>query len=240
MAVAADVLPAAPTRRRVAWGSVLTWLLILGAVAGWTAFLRPASLGGSAGYVIVSGESMEPMMHTGDLAIVRRQPTYANGDVVAYRIPESDVGGGMLVIHRVIGGSPEEGLVLQGDNREHPDTWRPKDEDVVGSLQVYIPNAGTALFLLRTPLVLGTAAGLLGFWFIVLRGDDEKPAPAEEGEVEADVEPSAPEQPRLRQPALRPFPTASGPRPPAGYRPLLGAALVGVAIGVAAGGLKRG
>lgn len=222
------------TSRPSRWRGALTWVLILGAIAGWTVYLRPASLGGSTGYVIVSGESMQPVMHTGDLAIVRSKPTYDEGEVVAYRIPASDVGGGMLVIHRVIGGNATDGLILQGDNRDHPDMWRPTSGDVVGALQANIPDAGTVLFLFRTPLVLATAAGLLGFWFIVLRDDDE-PAPQH---VEA--EPAAAdiaEQPvRPPQPARSPAPAA--PPQPA-YRPLVGAAMIGVAIGLAVGGTGR-
>jgi signal peptidase len=216
--------------RRARWRAVLTWILILGAVSAWTAFLRPASLGGSAGYVIVSGESMEPTMHTGDLAIVRAKSTYSPGDVVAYRIPRSNVGEGMLVIHRVIGGSPEDGLILQGDNRDHPDVWRPTADDVVGSLLAHLPHAGTALFLFRTPLVLATAAGLLGFWFIVLRGTDEEPAVAAEtqpAETEVAVAP-------IPRPQLQPAPVAARR-----HRSLIGPVVVGVAIGLLVGGSSR-
>ena len=220
-------------RRRPRWRSVLTWLVILGAVAGWTAFLRPATLGGSAGYVIVSGESMQPLLHTGDLAIVRRRPAYRVGDVVAYRIPAADVGGGMLVIHRVIGGSVEDGLILQGDNRDHPDMWRPKAGDVVGALQAHVPHAGTALFLFRTPLVLATAAGLLGFWFIVLRGDEPDPVVVQE-----DADQTITDLPEPSLPVL--IPAAVSVRvPQRPYRALLGPAVVGVAIGLAVGGTSR-
>ena len=235
MAVAAQEATAQETApsRSARWRSALTWLVILGAIAGWTAYLRPASLGGSTGYVIVSGESMEPMMHTGDLAIVRSKPTYDEGEVVAYRIPVSDVGGGMLVIHRVVGGNPTDGLILQGDNRDHPDMWRPKAGDVVGALQTNIPNAGTVLFLLRTPLVLATAAGLFGFWFIVLRGDDARDAEPET--TAADVSEEA-----RPLPQLQPAPSAAPPAPlqPA-YCQLVGPALVGVAIGLVVGGTGR-
>lgn len=234
MAVTADAsVPGAEVRRSPRWRGVLSWLLILGAIAGWMAYLRPASLGGSTGYVIVSGESMEPMMHTGDLAIVRSKPTYSEGEIVAYRIPVSDVGGGMLVIHRVVGGNATDGLILQGDNRDHPDMWRPKAGDVVGALQTNIPNAGTALFLLRTPLVLATAAGLLGFWFIVLRGNDAQDAKTET--IAADASEEARPLPPL-QPAPSPAPAA--PLRLA-YRPLVGPALVGVAIGLVVGGTGR-
>lgn len=147
-----------------------SWLLVLGAIALWSVFLRPAPLGGSTGYVMVSGKSMEPLMHTGDLAVVRRQSTYAIGDVIAYRVPEGSVGRGMVVIHRVSGGDAANGYVLKGDNRDHPDVWRPRASDVVGELQWHVPHAGTALFLLRSPLVIAAVAGFFAFWMIAAGG----------------------------------------------------------------------
>lgn len=167
-----------PRRGRRRLVAAVSWLIAIGLAVGWAVYLRPASLGGPAGYVIVSGTSMEPMMQTGDLAIVRRQADYRVGDVVAYRIPAKDVGGGMLVIHRVIGGHADEGLVLQGDNRDTKDMWRPTTGDVVGTLQWHIPHAGTAMFLLRTPLVLAAVLGFFGFWFVVTserKPDEDRP-----------------------------------------------------------------
>lgn len=179
-----------PRRRVVAAAS---WVFVLALAIGWAAFLRPASMGGPAGYVIVSGESMEPMMHTGDLAIVRQQDSYVVGDVIAYRIPKADVGGGMLVIHRVVGGDAREGFVLQGDNRDSTDMWRPVHSDVVGSLRWHVPHAGTALFLLKTPMVIAGVIGFLGFWFVVTWGDNKAGGPpADDGVVDEPFEPAAP------------------------------------------------
>jgi signal peptidase I len=181
--------------------SVLSWVIALAAAIGWVAYLRPAGIGGSTGYVIVSGKSMEPMMHTGDLAIIRAKDDYRIGDVVAYRIPEGDVGGGMLVIHRVIGGSIDEGLVLQGDNRDTKDLWRPTADDVVGALEWHLPHVGTGLFLLRTPMVLAGILGFLGFWFVATSGSEEKSSGKAEEIVTPEV-PIAPAPPALTAPAV--------------------------------------
>ena len=178
------VAPRTRSQRRRRIVGALTWLLAIALAAGWFFYLRPASMGGPAGYVIVSGESMEPMMHTGDLAVVHRRGSYKVGDVVAYRIPKQDVGGGMLVIHRITGGDAESGFVLQGDNRETQDMWRPRAADVVGSLQWHVPHVGTVLFLLRTPLVIGGVAGFLGFWLILNSGEGRR----REDEATADVD----------------------------------------------------
>src|SRR5690242_13541510 len=64
----------------------------------WAQFLRPQSLGGSAGYVLVSGQSMEPRYHTGDLVLVEKQSSYRPRQVIAYRVPKGDAMAGAQVI----------------------------------------------------------------------------------------------------------------------------------------------
>lgn len=54
-------------------------LVLLAAV--WLA-LAPAQFGGSAAYVIVNGNSMEPTFHRGDLVIVRAADEYKVGEIV--------------------------------------------------------------------------------------------------------------------------------------------------------------
>lgn len=163
---------------------------------------------------------MEPLMHTGDLAIVRRQPTYGVGDVVAYRVPQGSVGRGMVVIHRVTGGDGENGYVLHGDNRDHPDVWRPRTGDVAGRLQWHVPHAGTALFLARSPLVIAALAGFLVFWTTAVGGKrrgadaDQPVVPVPLADVAApaadvDVRPVAVRRRHVSRRGLRPL------RPPA-------------------------
>ncbi len=191
--------PRPPRSRRLGRvRAVLPWVVLLALAAGWFVFLRPAGMGGPAGYVIVSGASMEPLMHTGDLAVVRRRATYAPGDVVAYRIPKADVGGGMLVIHRIVGGDESSGFILQGDNRDTVDIWRPRREDIVGSLQWRLAHAGTALFLLRTPMVIAGVIAFLGFWMVATWPDKRR----------TDLEDEAPVAP-----SLAPLPERTGLQP---------------------------
>lgn len=143
---------------------ILTALTVL-VVLGWWVAVRPTALGGDTGYVLVSGQSMEPGLSTGDLVITRRQDTYRVGDVVAYRVPEGDVGAGELVIHRITGGT-SRGWVLRGDNRDADDLWRPRDRDIVGRALTHAPGAGTVLATLRAPVPLALLAGLLTFWLL--------------------------------------------------------------------------
>jgi signal peptidase I len=153
--------------RRVA--GTLTLIAAIALALGWIAFLRPSSLGGSTTYVIVSGDSMEPGMQSGDFVIARPQDTYDVGDVVVYAVPEGDVGEGSLIIHRVIGGNADDGYVVQGDNPEIklPDLWRPSAAEVKGKLILRIPNLGAWLPFVRSPLVLAVFAGALTTWVIL-------------------------------------------------------------------------
>ena len=144
----------------------LTRLAALLAVLGVLALCWPARLGGSTSYVMVSGDSMEPTMHTGDLAVVRRQRAYRPGDVVAFRVADGEVGAGHVVIHRIHAGD-ERGYVLQGDNKRHPDPWRPARDDILGRRVLLVPRAGQALQTVANPITLGLMAGLAAALFVL-------------------------------------------------------------------------
>lgn len=165
---------------------VLVVVAQLGLVAALLWFCLPQSLGGRAGWVVVSGTSMLPHMHTGDLALVERQSSYHVGEVVAYRVPKGQVGAGFEVIHRIIGGSARTGWITEGDNRTLPDLWRPKDSDIVGARLLWIPKAYLLLRFLHTPLLLGLLAGF-GIFFKIFLGDNEgKKGDAEREATEQD------------------------------------------------------
>ena len=177
------------------------WVFTVAAVLGWIFFLRPQNLGGPAAYVMVSGESMEPTYETGDFVVARLLDSYDVGDVMVYRVPEGNAGAGRLIIHRVIGGNMEDGFITQGDNRETPDQWRPKEEDVVGKLWFHVPNAASAFPYLRSPIVLAGFFGGLTFLYVVFgKGDeDEKKA---ETSTHKDVSAPPPPPPVLRESAV--------------------------------------
>ena len=143
-------------------------LAVVAVVAAWTAWLRPQFLGGPTAIVVVAGRSMEPGLHTRDLVVVRRQSAYGPGDVVAYRVPRSGAGAGSVVIHRIVGGSAASGYVLQGDNRETPDQWRPKPADVLGKQWVALPTSHRSLSVLTSPLAFAGLAGLFAFGLVAL------------------------------------------------------------------------
>jgi signal peptidase I len=143
---------------------VAGWVVIAAVVAAWAFLLRPQLLGGPAAYVVVSGVSMEPSLHSGDLVVVHRRSSYRMGDTVLYRVPAGETGAGSLIIHRIIGGSAASGWIIQGDNRDVPDLWRPKNDDLVGSLWVSVPGAGSILSQTMSPLALATISTLLALF----------------------------------------------------------------------------
>jgi signal peptidase I len=147
---------------------------------------------GPASYVIVSGHSMEPNLRTGDLAVVVRHASYRRGDIVAYHVPDGDPGAGAVVIHRVTGGSAASGYRTRGDNREGRDIWRPKPDDVIGSIAVRIPRAGLVPMALGTPLGLSIGAGLLAFFLLAGGGKPARPTghPPEPGKQPAPATPA--------------------------------------------------
>jgi signal peptidase I len=157
--------------------------LAIVAALGW--YCLPQRLGGRAAWVMVSGTSMLPRLHTGDLVLVERQSSYHVGEVVAYRVPKGEVGAGYVVIHRIIGGNGRTGWRMKGDNRTAPDLWYPTDHDVIGSRLLRIPHAWFLLRLLHMPLMLGLFAGVAAFFVIAFAddreaGDGDTPAAVEE------------------------------------------------------------
>jgi signal peptidase I len=144
-------------------------------------FGLPQSLGGRAGWVVISGTSMLPRMHTGDLALVERQSSYHVGEVVAYRVPKGEVGAGYEVIHRIVGGNAKTGWIVKGDNRTGPDVWHPTNSDIVGARLLWVPKAYLVLRFLHTPLLLGLLAAFGIFFTILLGGKgDAEPEVVEE------------------------------------------------------------
>lgn len=136
-------------RARIIFGCLA---LVLG-VAAWSG-LAPAALGGGVTYATITGTSMEPKLHRGDLVALRAGPPYRVGDVVGYR--DSDLH--RLVLHRIVAGD-ERGFTMQGDNNDFRDPTHPTADQVVGRLWTRVPQAGAIVGRFRSP---GSAALLVG------------------------------------------------------------------------------
>ena len=127
-------------------------LLLL--AAGWL-FFGPTQLGGSTSYAVIVGTSMEPMLHRGDLAVIREESTYRTGDVVLYEASEL----GSNVLHRIV--RVQDGrFVLKGDNNDFLDSERPTEEQIVGRLWLSAPQVGRVTDWLHTPSHAALLVGL--------------------------------------------------------------------------------
>lgn len=178
-----------PSRSRWRARAVASWVALVLFVAGWGVFLRPQFLGGPATFVGVSGISMTPTMHDGDLALVSRRSTYRRGDIVAYRIPTGQPGAGHNIIHRIVGGDGRTGYVTRGDHNGWDDVWHPTNHDVLGEVSVHLPLVAKAVGELRRPWVLAPVAGLVTFVLVLgawRRPEDEDEDVDEDAQEAAD------------------------------------------------------
>lgn len=136
----------------------ISGLLVVGMLAVLFVIFRPTTLGGSTLYVFVQGHSMEPTLHTGDLAVVIPAESYAVGDIVAYH--PKDVPNG-AIIHRIVGGDATAGFIIQGDNRTSRDADRPRADQLIGRAVATAPGIAWVLEALRDPLVFGSLGALV-------------------------------------------------------------------------------
>jgi signal peptidase len=142
----------------------------------WIVALRPHALGGPASYVMVRGASMNPTYHSGDLVIVHRAVSYHVGDIVAYKVPQGDVGAGLTVIHRIVGGSSTTGFVTKGDNNPVADDWHPTGADIEGLSWLVMPQMGGVFVFLHDPLPLASLAAAIAVAMVVYRQFDAVPS----------------------------------------------------------------
>ena len=102
------------------------------------------------------------MLYRGDLALILREDSYHPGDVIVFRV------GAAQVIHRIIGGNAADGYITRGDNRDRPDRWRPRPDEIVGRMWLRVPNGGWVILWLRQPFHLAVIAGLSGFLAVMM------------------------------------------------------------------------
>ncbi len=160
--------------RRFADKVGLAGLLLV--AAAWFVFLRPVSMGGSATWIIVRGDSMLPTYQTGDLIVFRAASDYQVGDTIAYRVPAGELGAGRVIMHRIVGGDGDSGFIVQGDNNPVPDPWHPLRSDVEGSVWLVGPQLGWPIAILHQPLVAAAlAASVIVAVMLGRKGPDDQP-----------------------------------------------------------------
>ena len=141
--------------RRHPFKKLLATALGLIVLGGLWFYFAPIPLGGSTSYVVTHGISMEPRFHTGDLAIVRGQPSYHVGEIVAYHNKMLHT----VVLHRIVG---REGgrYVFKGDNNNFIDPEHPRASQLIGALWIHLAGAGRQLQSLKSPLRAGLLIAL--------------------------------------------------------------------------------
>lgn len=111
-------------------------------------------LGGYCPLIVLTG-SMEPMIQSGDLIIVKQIETanIVNGDVIAFFDPDSK--NNSVLTHRIVETVNEDGVIsyrTKGDANNAEDSSLVPADKVVGIYKTRIPNAGNvAMFMQTTP-----------------------------------------------------------------------------------------
>jgi signal peptidase len=158
-----------PARVRGALG----WLGTAAVVAVLVWFGWPSTLGGCTTLTIVSGLSMEPTYSTGDL-VVSRCGVPDEGDVVVYSPPDATDG---RIIHRVVGGDATDGWIIQGDNNDFLDPWRPHAQDVLGIARLHVPGLGKVATVLLDPWTWASLIVVAGGVLLWPGRPDDDPEP---------------------------------------------------------------
>jgi signal peptidase I len=151
-----------------ATGAALFTLFLLAALGSFLLSRYPQVLGGQLRMVVISGISMKPHLHSGDVVLIRKRTRYRPGDVVAYEIPAGSPGAGHTVIHRVLERLPDGSFVTKGDNVSAPDFWQPHSSWILGRQWLTIPRIGYGFAYARTAPALAAIFAL--FVVYVLAG----------------------------------------------------------------------
>ena len=188
-------------RRIIGWFSTIFMIALL--FLAW-----PLAWGGLFSYTIVSGNSMEPEYHTGDVVMTYRTSEYKVGDIIVYTVTFDDKSG--AIIHRITEVLPDGGYKTQGDNNDFVDPWVAEPQNIRGEVIAVFPQAYKAIALIRSPLFWILPIGVMVAYFLW-------PAPVPE--IATDDEDGEPEKGDEGDPGENPDgstdqPTDSEPRNP--------------------------
>ena len=147
-------------------------------------FVLMASAGVTSPFVIVSGSSMEPTYHSGDLLLVRSvaPASISEGDIVVFHTPRKGVSMGLppRIAHRVVGIQPVNGMLgyrTTGDNSDQ-DSFVVPSNLLIGAVRTNLGPIGKVLAVIsnvKLLLVIGLPLALAGavFWLLT-RADEEQ------------------------------------------------------------------
>ncbi len=129
-------------------------------IVAWIAF-APTQFGGQTVYVIVSGNSMEPGFHRGDLILLRRADSYEVGDIATYRHPTIGP-----VIHRIVA-EADGHFTFKGDNNAWLDSYRPTQAEMIGKFWTFVPSVGKIVGQLRQPWAMALLTAFAGTVIVI-------------------------------------------------------------------------
>lgn len=120
--------------------------------------------------VMVTGQSMEPTLHDGDLVLIEGVDIkdVQVGDIVVFYRPGSR---SEIVIHRVVAKVEVDGQVAlktQGDNSPTPDTDLVRQQDLLGRMIYRLPGAGNIIRFLRSPVGIAIIAIVYGIYLALV------------------------------------------------------------------------
>ncbi len=111
--------------------------------------------------------SMEPGIAPGDIVVIKTEAadSLQENDVITFRDSENTI-----VTHRIIDTVSENGEVLfqtKGDANNTADEELISSDQVMGSVAMTIPNAGSLANFIKNPIVLAILSGLIVFTLTV-------------------------------------------------------------------------
>lgn len=126
--------------------------------------IAPPELLGQTTLLTTRGNSMQPLVHQGDLAILRKAGSYKVGDVIAYHADSLN----STVMHRIVR-IGTDGITTKGDNNSWEDLDHPRKSQIRGRLIQLEPGGGKALDVFKSQpirLLVALISGLCAYFAI--------------------------------------------------------------------------
>lgn len=133
------------------------------------------SLGGIQSFVVLTG-SMSPLIPQGSVVYSQKLNDYGKGDIITFEQ------GGVTVTHRVVEKITENGKTLyktRGDANNISDSEPIPAENVVGKVELFVPEIGKLIMYLKTmqgffTLIILPTLLFVGFELFNIRKEIEK------------------------------------------------------------------
>ena len=143
MTLLATYIMSISTKQAVFW-----LVLALGAAYLLARFFFSQGLPLPVSFYLVQSGSMEPAINTGDLVVVKSQPTYQDREVITFYDADHRV-----VTHRIMKTEEVSGsqvFTTKGDANEAPDTDAVTQDQVLGKVVMVLPKMGFVVSFAKT------------------------------------------------------------------------------------------